>query len=157
MIRLTPIITISLLLPAFRLAVEDVRQNGDDAKLVSAASLVDGGLAGNLDEFGRRQVGLELVEGKVDDVGGGSAALEVLSVGRGLDAAGEPLDGRITADAVFPGLDRLFRRVQGAQFHFALELRRRVGPSGSEILAMAAPESRCDGIGRGGSSMGRGV
>ena len=104
-----------------------------------------------------RHVGFKLVQGEIDDVGRGSTAFVFFDVAGGLYAAREPLDGRITADAVFPGLDRLFRCVQGAQFHFALELRRRVGPSGSEILAMAAPESRSDGIGRGGISMGRGV
>ena len=90
-----------VLVSALALAIQDVREEGDDAEWVLVAVLLQNLIAGDLDDLGRRDVGSVTLKGPVHDVTGSPAA--VVFFGVALGAGWEVLDGRVALDAVLLG------------------------------------------------------
>merc|ERR1719341_1146316 len=124
--------------PAARLAVQDVWEEGNDTKRVVLTGTGNSSLRHSLHNLWRRNVLCKLLFGPFHNVSGSTAASVVLRFARPRSPI---LNSGISLDSVFLGNRSVSCGIQSSQAHLPLQLCCSIGPVRSKCLAVAAPWS----------------
>lgn len=131
---------VQVLVPALALAVQDMGQERDDTEGLLFTILLHHLLAGDLDQLWRINVLHIPIQGPVDNVLGGSAAIVLFRAGLG--AGWEVLNGRIPLNSVLRSQTLVNSGIDSSQLDLALQFRGSSLPMRLQVLAVTTPRSK---------------